>query len=531
MASARSRLVAEISRTLTLIGSLVPTRTISPVSSTRSSLIWIGIGMSPISSRKSVPPLAYWNRPMRSRSAPVKAPFTWPKSSLSRMFSRQLGAVERHERLVLARAVDVQRLGDQLLAGAALAGDQHRGRRRRDLAELGHDRVHRRRVADHPLEAELLVELLLQLDVRSLQPLRLRRLVGDGPQLVDIERLGQVGRGPGLHGGDGRLDRAVAGQDHDLGVGQLALGLGQDLEPADSVHDQVGDDDVEDLLFDQPEALGAAGGHDAVVADPLEALGHGRGVRLIVVDHQDADLLVHRSLLAFRGDGLTHEDCGPGRGEHVFARRSDLGGDCRSRFKYRQPHAELRALARLALHVDRAAMRLDDLAGGRQAQAASRRRGSRRTRRRSAPEPPRSFPRPVSITSSTTHGPSRRVVRISSPPEGIACSAFKTRFKSSLLEQARDRCGIDGKSAREPGADHDSLGRRVRLVEVAQLVDDRVQIGRLELQVLHPGKPQEALEDVVQPMDLVPQPLEPLQHAPVTRGLRRSESPRAADRG
>ena len=41
MASPRSRFVAEISRTLTLIGSLVPTRTISPVSSTRSSLIWI----------------------------------------------------------------------------------------------------------------------------------------------------------------------------------------------------------------------------------------------------------------------------------------------------------------------------------------------------------------------------------------------------------------------------------------------------------------------------------------------------------
>ena len=92
----------------------------------------------------------------------------------------------------------------------------------------------------------------------------------------------------------------MARQDHDLGVGQLALRLRQYLEPADSFHDQVGDDDVEDLLFDQLEALGAAGGDHAVVADPLEALGHGRGVRLIIVDHQDADLLVHRSLLAFR---------------------------------------------------------------------------------------------------------------------------------------------------------------------------------------------------------------------------------------
>ena len=132
--------------------------------------------------------------------------------------------------------------------------------------------------------------------IRPLKPLRLRRLVGLGPKLVDIERLGQVGRGAGLHGGDGRLDRAVAGQDHDLGVGQLALGLGQDLQAADAIHDQVGDDDVEDLLLDEPQSFLAAGGDDAVVADALEALGHGLGVRFIVVDHQDADLLVHRPI-------------------------------------------------------------------------------------------------------------------------------------------------------------------------------------------------------------------------------------------
>ena len=39
--------------------------------------------MSPISSRNSVPPFAAAKRPMRSRSAPVNAPRTWPNSSLS----------------------------------------------------------------------------------------------------------------------------------------------------------------------------------------------------------------------------------------------------------------------------------------------------------------------------------------------------------------------------------------------------------------------------------------------------------------
>jgi hypothetical protein len=40
--------------------------------------------MSPISSRKMLPPEAASKRPLRWRSAPVKAPFSWPKSSLSK---------------------------------------------------------------------------------------------------------------------------------------------------------------------------------------------------------------------------------------------------------------------------------------------------------------------------------------------------------------------------------------------------------------------------------------------------------------
>ncbi len=60
---------------------------ISLFSNTRSSLICVAIGMSPTSSRNSVPPWAYSNLPSRSVEASVKAPFTWPNSSLSRMFS------------------------------------------------------------------------------------------------------------------------------------------------------------------------------------------------------------------------------------------------------------------------------------------------------------------------------------------------------------------------------------------------------------------------------------------------------------
>ena len=87
MASSRFRFVADRIRTFTRVGVLEPTRVISPDSRTRSSLICVGIGMSPTSSRNSVPPLAYSNLPTRSLEASVKAPRTWPNSSLSRMFS------------------------------------------------------------------------------------------------------------------------------------------------------------------------------------------------------------------------------------------------------------------------------------------------------------------------------------------------------------------------------------------------------------------------------------------------------------
>src|SRR5205823_2287463 len=51
---------------------------------TRSSFGWRSNGRSPISSRSSVPPCASSKRPILRAMAPVKAPRSWPKSSLSR---------------------------------------------------------------------------------------------------------------------------------------------------------------------------------------------------------------------------------------------------------------------------------------------------------------------------------------------------------------------------------------------------------------------------------------------------------------
>ena len=67
-----------------LIVSELPRRSNERVSRTRSSLTCVEGDISEISSRKMVPPSAASKRPMRLATASVKAPFSWPKSSLSR---------------------------------------------------------------------------------------------------------------------------------------------------------------------------------------------------------------------------------------------------------------------------------------------------------------------------------------------------------------------------------------------------------------------------------------------------------------
>ena len=74
--SSRLALVAEMMRTLTLFVFDDPTRSISPISSTRRSLDCRFYGTLAISSRNSVPPSASSNRPTRSALASVNAPFT-----------------------------------------------------------------------------------------------------------------------------------------------------------------------------------------------------------------------------------------------------------------------------------------------------------------------------------------------------------------------------------------------------------------------------------------------------------------------
>ena len=184
--------VAATIRTSTSISSRPPTRRIFRSCSVRSSLACSSSGSSPSSSRKNVPPSANSTRPIRRLSAPVNAPFSWPKNSLSSKLSGIAPQSTGTNGPGRAAAAAVDAAGDQLLAGAGLAHHQHV-----DVG-VGHllDRVehlaHGRAAADHVVEAVGPLDLAAQQFVLGLEPPPAQQPLGRLPQRCRLERLGQV---------------------------------------------------------------------------------------------------------------------------------------------------------------------------------------------------------------------------------------------------------------------------------------------------------------------------------------------------
>ena len=125
----------------------------------------------------------------------------------------QRGAVDRDERPAPPGREVVDRLGDQLLAGAALALDQHRARHRRHLLDLDQHLLDRRALADDA--GALLEPAPLDQPPRGLHhllgPGRLHHRLGDAEPADPLRPLG-VG---GLEQGEGR-DLGVPGQGGEL---------------------------------------------------------------------------------------------------------------------------------------------------------------------------------------------------------------------------------------------------------------------------------------------------------------------------
>ncbi len=132
-----------------------------------------------------MPPAARSNRPGFWRSAPVKAPRSWPNSSLSIRPSGRAPQLTRMNGPGRAVRVAVQGGRDQFLAGAALADDQDGGVGRGGEADRLEDLAHRGALADE-----------LGLGVAGFVGCVVRLFAGPGPERLDLERQGTLPQGP-----------------------------------------------------------------------------------------------------------------------------------------------------------------------------------------------------------------------------------------------------------------------------------------------------------------------------------------------
>ena len=206
---------------------------------------------------------------------------------------RDPAEVDLDERRAAGAAVPVHRLGDQLLAGAALAGDQHRCVGGRDAADELEDAEQLRVAAEDLSEVEALVEL---------SPCHLGRL--GGPGLADAEGrldgaddvrvrpwLGdEVGRSP-LHPFDSQRDRPPGrNQNHR----QPRIFAPQSREKLQSLFStrtpgevHILNDELRTFAAKPREGLGGCASRLGAVASLLEKKRKRRGDRGVIIDDEN----------------------------------------------------------------------------------------------------------------------------------------------------------------------------------------------------------------------------------------------------
>ncbi len=162
----------------------------------------------------------------------------------------QGGAVHLDEGSIFPLAVAMDRLGDQLLAGAGLSEDEDRRAGGSNLLDRAEDLLHTEAFANDVIEGAVSDPRLIDLELPD-QPAVLEGRADLDLERLQTERLGDVVERSRLHRFDSPLDRAVGG--HDEGDGPFI----DHPRPADHIHAagarhlHVGDDEIENrFLFE-----------------------------------------------------------------------------------------------------------------------------------------------------------------------------------------------------------------------------------------------------------------------------------------
>ena len=197
------------------------------------------------------------------------------------------GAVDGDERLARARAGVVDGARDQLLAGAALAADEHGALRARDHLDLVLEPAHRRALPDERGPDERHRLGLARPAGRGAAAL------GDGcdgaPEVVGGAGLAVVSD-PRARRLDRLADGRVRREQHDVGRGRRLVQLAGEREAVGEGMREIQDDDVEGVGA-HARVHGLADGHrlDAVTG-AREELEERRVRRRVVIRQEDLEL-------------------------------------------------------------------------------------------------------------------------------------------------------------------------------------------------------------------------------------------------
>ena len=216
----------------------------------------------------------------------------------------QRGAVEGDEGFVAPVAAPVKLARQQLLAGAALALDQHRHVRRGDAVGQLEKLAHGRARADHGAKLALRNQPALELKVFFRQFQVVKRLFHHEAQLVHLERFREIVVSAALHRLDRDFLRPVSGDHDDDRRTFLCLQLPQEVEPALFGHLDIEQEQVRTLGGQDAARCGCAVGLQNLVA-LLERAAHAvTGRSVIVHDENDFGFWILDFGLVHFGFGL-----------------------------------------------------------------------------------------------------------------------------------------------------------------------------------------------------------------------------------
>ena len=215
-------------------------------------------------------------------------------------------AVDGDEGTVLARTFVVDGLGDQVLARAALALNQDRGRLAgSDFLHEVHQFGRLRRHGDHFVIAGVPAHLAAQRLHLAAQVVGLERVLDGDVELFEVQRLADEVVGSEFQGALDVVQLRVGG-DHDDGLGvTVLLELFQNLKAVQVRQAHVEQNQVRRLVLCQAQSGLSGGGLDDLVSPLFALLAQRPAHQALVIDHQD--FLSRHACLAYYGrDGGAH---------------------------------------------------------------------------------------------------------------------------------------------------------------------------------------------------------------------------------